>query len=85
MSEHNGKETGMLSLGVKTHHDLKQDIVYPKRLRLFRDLKSMAKMEGDFPPLVLIMFILCYLSHSHCITRVIQNLIRAAMNIKRLG
>jgi len=41
-------------------------------------------MEGDFPPLVMIMFILYYLLHSDCITKVIQNLIRDAMKINKV-
>lgn len=41
-------------------------------------------MAGDFPPLVMIMFILYYLLHSDCITKVIQNLIRAAIEINEV-
>lgn len=49
------------------------------------DFKSLALLEGDFPPLVMIMFILYYLLHSNCITKVIQNLIRAALKIKEVS
>lgn len=42
-------------------------------------------MEEGFPPLVMNMFILYYLLCSNCITKVIQNLIRAAMKINKVA
>lgn len=60
--------------GVKTYHLFKKGNLL--NLYLFQ---SLTLMEGDFPPLVTIMFILYYLLHSNCNTKVMQKLIRPAL------
>lgn len=72
--------------GVETHHYFKKkgNLLQLYLQRDFSSFKALALMAGDFPPLVMIMFILYYLLHSDCITKVIQNLIRAAMEINEV-